>query len=216
MKRVLVIGASKGIGKEVVSQALNAGHSVRAMARNADALELTADHLEKFSGDARNLGDVQAALAEMDVIVQALGIPLNLDMFTKPVTLFSEATKVLVPAMETAGVERLICVTGYGAGDSRQSINCLQHLPFKLLLANAYDDKSIQEDLITGSNLDWTIVRPGVLTSQGKSGSYKVLEEPAQWRNGVISRADVADFIVSQIGKNTMQRKKPVLIRFPL
>ena len=216
MKRVLVIGASKGIGKEVVSQALNTGHSVRAMARNADGLQLTADNLEKFSGDARNLGDVQAALADMDVVVQALGIPLNLEMFTKPVTLFSEATKVLVSAMETAGVERLICVTGYGAGDSRQSINCLQRLPFKLLLANAYDDKSIQEALITGSNLDWTIVRPGVLTNQGKSDSYKVLEEPAQWRNGVISRADVADFIVSQVGENTMQRKKPVLIRFPL
>lgn len=216
MKRVLVIGASKGIGKEVTSQALNAGHSVRAMARNADALQLTAGNLHKFSGDARNAGDVQTALAGMDVVVQALGIPLNLDMFTKPVTLFSEATKVLVPAMEAAGVERLICVTGYGAGDSRQSINCLQRLPFKLLLANAYDDKSIQEDLITRSNLDWTIVRPGVLTSQCKSGSYKVLEEPAQWRNGIISRADVADFIVSEIGDSTMSRKKPVLIRLPL
>lgn len=216
MKRVLVIGASKGIGREVVHQALDAGYSVRAMARNADALQLTAENLEKFSGDARNLGDVEAALANVDVVVQALGIPLNLDMFTKPVTLFSEATKVLVPAMEIAGVEHLICVTGYGAGDSRQSINCLQRLPFKLLLANAYDDKSIQEEVIAESKLDWTIVRPGVLTNQGKSGSYKVLEESSKWRNGIISRADVADFIVSQIDHNTMSRKKPVLIRLPL
>ncbi|MFY0615588.1 MAG: SDR family oxidoreductase [Hyphomicrobiaceae bacterium] len=216
MKRVLVIGASKGIGREVVHQALDAGYSVRAMARNADALQLSVENLEKFSGDARDVGDVQAALANVDVVVQALGIPLNLDMFTKPVTLFSEATKVLVPAMEAAGVERLICVTGYGAGDSRQSINCLQRLPFKLLLANAYDDKSIQEDLITQSKLDWTIVRPGVLTNQGKSGTYKVLSESRKWRNGIISRADVADFIVAQIDRNTMSRKKPVLIRLPL
>ena len=216
MKRVLVIGASNGIGREVVHQALDAGHSVRAMARNADALQLTAERLEKFSGDARNVGDIKIALANVDVVVQALGIPLNLDMFTKPVTLFSEATKVLVPAMETAGVERLICVTGYGAGDSRQSINCLQRLPFKLLLANAYDDKSIQEEVITESKLDWTIVRPGVLTNQGKSGSYKVLEESSKWRNGIISRADVADFIVSQINQIAMSRKKPVLIRLPL
>lgn len=216
MKRVLVIGASKGIGKEVTSQALSAGYSVRAMARSADALQLTADNLEKFSGDARNPGDVSRAVSDVDVVVQTLGIPLNLDMFTKPVTLFSAATKVLVPAMERAGVERLICVTGYGAGDSRQSINCLQRVPFRLLLANAYDDKSVQEDLITASNLSWTIVRPGVLTSQGKSGSYKVLDEPSKWRNGVISRADVADFILSQIGESTMHHKKPVLIRFPL
>jgi putative NADH-flavin reductase len=216
MERILVIGASKGIGREVASQALSAGYSVRAMARNANALQLTSDRLDRFCGDARNPGDIDAALADVDVVVQALGIPLNLDMFAKPVTLFSEATRVLVPAMEKAGVERLICVTGYGAGDSRQSINCLQRLPFKLLLANAYDDKSIQEDLITASSLNWTIVRPGVLTSHGKSGSYKVLEEPSKWRNGIISRADVADFIVSQISNNTMLHKTPVLIRFPL
>ena len=85
-----------------------------------------------------------------------------------------------------------------------------------MLLANAYDDKSIQEDLITASQLDWTIVRPGVLTDQRKSASYKVLDDAAKWRNGVISRADVADFIVAQIGKNTMSRKKPVLIRYPI
>ncbi len=214
--RVLVIGASKGIGREVVRQALDAGHHVRAMARRVESLKLSSDRLEGISGDALSIDDVRSALNNVDVVVQALGIPLNLDMFTKPVTLFSEATKVLVPAMEEVGVDRLICVTGFGAGDSRQSINCVQRLPFKLLLANAYDDKSIQEDLITASQLDWTIVRPGVLTDQRKSASYKVLDDAAKWRNGVISRADVADFIVAQIGKNTMSRKKPVLIRYPI
>ena len=216
MMHVLVIGASKGIGREVVRQALDAGHRVRAMARSAESLQLSSDNLEKFAGDALNPDDIRSALKGVDVVVQALGIPLNLAMFTKPVTLFSAATKILVPEMEAAGIRRLIGVTGYGAGDSRDSINCLQRVPFNLLLANAYNDKSIQEEGIGKSGLDWTIVRPGVLTGQGKSGSYKVLAEEADWRNGVISRADVADFIVSQIDSAAMIGKKPVLIRFPL
>ena len=114
--------------------------------------------------------------------------------------------------MRIQGVKRLICVTGFGAGDSRASINCLQRLPFQFVLGRAYDDKSLQEQLIKESELDWTIARPGVLTSGPRTGHYQMLSEAFQWRNGSISRADVADFLVRQIGDQTYIRKSPVLI----
>jgi hypothetical protein len=118
--------------------------------------------------------------------------------------------------MDEAGVHKLVAVTGFGAGDSNGSINILQRLPFKILLQNAYDDKSLQERLISESNLDWLIVRPGVLTNAPASARYKVLTDPKSWRNGVIARADVADFIVARITANVFNREKPVLIRYPL
>ena len=114
--------------------------------------------------------------------------------------------------MRIQGVKRLICVTGFGAGDSRASINCLQRLPFQFVLGRAYDDKSLQEQLIKESELDWTIARPGVLTSGPRTGHYQMLSEAFQWRNESISRADVADFLVRQIGDQTYIRKSPVLI----
>jgi hypothetical protein len=40
-----------------------------------------------------------------------------------------------------------------------------------------------------------------------------VLGEPAEWRNGIISRADVADFLVSQLESDAWLRKAPVLVR---
>ena len=67
-------------------------------------------------------------------------------------------------------MKRLICVTGFGAGDSRASISCLQRLPFQMVFGRAYADKSVQERLIKDSSLDWTIVRPGVLTTAGEPG----------------------------------------------
>ena len=76
--------------------------------------------MERFTGDAVNAADVAAALDGVDVVVQALGVPTR-DLI-RPVRLFSEATNLLVPAMETAGVKRLIAVTGFGAGDSRDAI----------------------------------------------------------------------------------------------
>ena len=114
--------------------------------------------------------------------------------------------------MSVQGVKRLICVTGFGAGDSRASIGCLQRLPFQIVFGRAYEDKSLQERLIKESGLDWTIVRPGILTGGPRTGRYKVLAEPSQWRNGIISRSDVADFLVRQIEDGSYVHKAPVLV----
>ncbi|HIP80646.1 MAG TPA: NAD(P)-dependent oxidoreductase, partial [Kiloniellaceae bacterium] len=141
-----------------------------------------------------------------------LGVRAGPQMIFGPITLFSKATRVLVPAMEAAGVKRLISVTGFGAGDSRAAIGCLQRIPFRLLLGQAYDDKTVQEAVIKDSTLDWTIVRPGILTNGRRSGRYRILVKPAQWRNGLIARADVADFLVKQIDDDSLLHKAPVIV----
>jgi putative NADH-flavin reductase len=210
MARVLIIGASKGIGLETTRQALEAGHSVRALARSATRISLPNPKLEKVRGDALKSEDVEAALNGVDVVIQTLGVSLG-DLF-RPVHLFSDATQVLLAAMKGQGVKRLICVTGFGAGDSRASISCLQRVPFQLLFGRAYDDKSLQERLIKKSSLDWTIARPGILTSGRRTGRYRIIDEPSQWRNGIISRADVAEFLVQQIEEQTYIGKEPVLV----
>jgi putative NADH-flavin reductase len=209
MMRVLIIGASKGIGLETTRQALEAGHHVRALARSA-TMVLSDPNLEKIRGDALKTQDVEAALIRVDVVIQTLGVGLG-DLF-RPVHLFSDATRVLIAAMRTQGVKRLICVTGFGAGESRESISCLQRLPFQIVFGRAYEDKSLQERLIKESGLDWTIARPGVLTGGPRTGRYKILSEASQWRNGIISRSDVAEFLVRQIEDQTYVRQAPVLV----
>lgn len=210
MMRVLIIGASKGIGLESTRQAIEAGHRVRAIARSAGGMPLSDPNLEKVRGDALKTEDVEAALIGMDVVIQTLGVGLG-DLF-RPIHLFSDATRVLIAAMSDKGVKRLICVTGFGAGDSRANISCLQRLPFQIVFGRAYDDKSLQERLIKESSLDWTIARPGVLTGGPRTGRYKIFSEPSQWRNGVISRSDVAEFLVRQIEDQTYFRQAPVLV----
>jgi putative NADH-flavin reductase len=208
--RVLIIGASKGIGLETTRQALEAGYCVRALARSAAGISLSNPNLEKVPGDALKNQNVQAALIGVDVVIQTLGVALG-DLF-RPVHLFSEATRVLIGAMKAQDVKRLICVTGFGAGDSRTSISFLQRLPFQVVFGRAYQDKSRQERLIKESGLVWTIARPGVLTGGPRTGRYKILVEASQWRNGIISRSDVAEFLVRQIEDQTYVHEAPVLV----
>ena len=208
--RILIVGATRGIGLETTRQALEAGHQVRALGRSATGAALADPKLERIRGDALNGADVEAALRGVEVVIQTLGVGLG-DLF-RPVHLFSDATRILIAAMQSGGVKRLICVTGFGAGDSEASIGGLQRLPFRIVFGRAYDDKSTQERLIKESGLDWTIVRPGVLTAGPRTGRYKVLAEARQWRNGIISRSNVAAFLVRQIEDASYLHQSPVLV----
>lgn len=210
--QILVIGASRGIGREVVKAALAAGHTVRAMARSAASLAIMHERLEIFPGDALSPDDVARALVGVDAVVQALGVKGG-DLFG-PIDLFSRATAVLLPLMARQGVRRLAAVTGFGAGDCAQAISPLQRLPFRMVFGRAYDDKSRQEALITASDLDWTIWRPGVLTNGRASGKARALVRPEQWRNGIVARADVAALIIGHLNDPAMIHQKPVVIRY--
>jgi putative NADH-flavin reductase len=129
----------------------------------------------------------------------------------KPTRFFSDATRVLVTAMEEAQVKRLICVTGFGAGDSRSRGGFVYNLAFHLLLGRVYDDKDVQERIIRMSKLDWVIVRPVILTNGPKTNAYRALVDPQHCTCGFISRVDVADFLVRQIDDDAFLHKMPVL-----
>jgi len=113
--------------------------------------------------------------------------------------------------MESSGPKRLIAVTGYGAGESRSAMNRVEEFGHHLLLGRAYADKDVQEKIIERSALDWTIARPTILTNGPATGKYKVLTEPESWRNGLISRGDVAAFLVECALDRENLHEAPVL-----
>jgi NAD(P)H-binding len=101
---------------------------------------------------------------------------------------------------------RLVAVTGLGAGDSRGHGGLLYDgVVLPLLLKRVYDDKDVQEWIIRSSGLDWTIVRPSLLTSGPAAGRYRVLSVPQETRpfaKGSTSLLDAQDVIapIVQLG----------------
>ncbi|MEJ2374413.1 MAG: NAD(P)H-binding protein [Pseudolabrys sp.] len=211
MGAVLIIGASRGIGLETVKLALKAGYSVRALSRSATAIRLHDRRLEKLDGNALNPDTIERALVGVGAVIQTLGVPRAPKQILGRTRLFSTATRVLVDAMEATGVKRLICVTGLGAGDSRGHGGPLYNAALCIFLGRVYADKDVQERIIRRSRLDWTIVRPTILTNGPRTGRFRVLVNPRDWTPGFISRADVADFLVKQIDDESLLHKAPVL-----
>ena len=119
MAKVLIIGASRGIGLETVKAALLAGHNVRALARSAARIPIQNPGLDRVAGNALDSSAIRSNLDGVDVVVQTLGVDVAPRSIFERTTLFSQSTRILVDAMKATGVKRLIAVTGLGAGDSR-------------------------------------------------------------------------------------------------
>lgn len=193
---LLIIGASRGIGRQLLEQALQAGYEVTAMARHLEKLPWQQDGLRVMAGDILDPQQVRQAVAGQEAVCLTIGIGVT----WKPVTVFSRGTENVLAAMAGHGVRRLVCVTGIGAGDSAGHGGFLYDRIFKpLLLKTIYEDKDRQEALIRASDTDWTIVRPGFLTNGPLTGKYRVLTDLQGVTAGRISRADVAHFILQEI-----------------
>ena len=209
---ILIMGATSGIGALALTEAVGRGQPVRAFARSADKLAAT-DLLDPVQGDARSAEDIVSALSGVRAVIYALGIKERLAMLWEEETLFSETTTVLLKAMKSTGTHRLVAVTGFGAGRSRRAMSTLESIGHKAILGRPYADKDRQEALIMSSDLDWTIARPVILRNGPKTGRMQVLRDPATWRNGLVSRADVATYLVDAIEHELDVRTDVVLAR---
>ena len=211
-KPILVLGATSGIGQCASEEAARRGLKVRAFARGADRLDST-ELIEPFPGDARNSDDLARALDGVRAVVFALGITERLSMLWEEETLFSQTTRCLLDEMREAKVRRLVSVTGFGAGRSASAMSWIERTGHRAILGKPYADKSRQEAMIVASDLDWTIVRPVILTKGPRSTAYRVLREPKTWRNGLISRASVAHYLIDAVEKDLDVRADVVLAR---
>ena len=206
--KLLIIGATRGIGFRLLEQALQVGHAVTALVRDPQKIAKKHDGLRVIQGDILDLESVQRAMAEQEAVCVTIGIGIT----WKPVTLFSQGTRNVLEAMRRQGVRRLICITGIGAGDSKGHGGFLYDRLFNpLLLKTIYEDKDRQEALIRASETEWTIVRPGFLTNGPLTKQYQVLTDLTGVTSEKISRADVAHFIVEELAANRYSGQTPLL-----
>lgn len=146
-----------------------------------------------------------AALSGPSMWLVRLGIPFLVLLATqKKTTTLSEGTKNIVRAMEKLSVRRFICESSLGVGDSKGQLGFIyNYFLIPLFIRNIFADKEVQETVIRSSHLEWVIVRPGALTNGPRTGRYQSwLGAPEAAIRRRISRSDVADFMLRQLGKN--------------
>ncbi|HSR42032.1 MAG TPA: SDR family oxidoreductase [Longimicrobiales bacterium] len=194
---VLVVGATGGTGRHLVTQALERGYRVTAFVRDPSRLGIDHPRLEVARGDVLDPASVQAAMRGQDAVLCALGH----SRYFGPTRILSEGTHNLLRAMEEHGATRLVCETSLGIGDSAGRMGLYYTLfVIPVVLPFYFWDKTRQERAIAGSGLEWVIVRPGVLTDGEGRGTCRHGSDVGSYLWTVrVRRADVAAFMLDQL-----------------
>ncbi|PJJ60230.1 NAD(P)-dependent oxidoreductase [Hymenobacter chitinivorans] len=201
---LLIFGATGGTGRQLVAQALDAGHHVTAFARTPAKLAITHPRLRTVQGDVLDYEAVLAAMPGHEAVLSALGAPA-----TQKGAVRSVGTRHILQAMEASQVSRFICLTTLGMGDSRAALPfSYKYFIVPLFLRQAFADSEVQESYIQRSPLAWTIARPATLTDGVRTGTYRHgFPASASGLKIKISRADVADFMLGQLQEPTYLRQ---------
>jgi putative NADH-flavin reductase len=188
MMKLLVLGATGGVGREIISQALTMGHTAVALVRSAARLNGQRDGVCAIEGDLLDEETLRSTLDGCDAVLSGFGprLPLSPD----DSDLLARFAATLTSAMANARVRRLIVVTT--AFLFCDSVVPPAYLIGRLFFRRLVDDAAEMERIIKHSDLAWMIVRPPQLTDAPGVGKYRLGKGRLPAFGFRIARADVA------------------------
>jgi putative NADH-flavin reductase len=205
--KIVVFGASRGTGFEVVKQALEAGHHVTAFVRMPEKFSLSHENLTVFQGDAMDADAVEKAISGQDAVVSALGP-------TRPPVphMMETSAKNIVAGMKKHGVKRIVSTTGAGVRqpeDQPKFIDLFIGFLLNLLVKDVVLDSAMNVKTIQESGLEWTVIRFPRLKDGEHTGKYRV-GYVSKESGTHITRADAADFVLKELMEKRWVRKLPL------
>ncbi|WP_239615057.1 NAD(P)-dependent oxidoreductase [Cohnella mopanensis] len=198
--KLTVFGATGGTGRQVVVQALEAGHEVTVVVRRPEALDVSHERLKVIRGDVLDPRSFEQSIRGKDAVVSALGVTQR-----RPTTLYSEGTGNIMHAMQSSGVRRLICLSSAGL-DIPEDTPFMQRVVIRQVIQRlykyAYEDMARMEAKVRASGLDWTVIRPPRLTNGPRTGTYRTTVNQTLPGAQGIARADLADCMINRLVDN--------------
>ncbi len=197
--KIILWGATGLTGCEVLTQALEAGHEVKAVVRNPEMIRKKHDNLSIVRGDILNPQSVEDAVTDGEVIISAVGSGASFSKARKPTTLYSEGFANIVAAMHKHNILRFIALLSVGTvPDPNEAF--IHKKIIRPLIKGTYDDMRRAENILADcDDLDWIGIRPLRLMNTPRTGKYRTAPDILPPGGVEISRADVAEFILKQI-----------------
>jgi putative NADH-flavin reductase len=202
--KIVIFGPTGGTGRLLVDKAVAAGHSVTAFARNIGGIA-PRPNLTLRAGSVMDPASVEDVVAGHEAVLSALG-----GRPWRRAPICGPAIRNIAAAMGKHGLRRIVVISTHGAAETRADVDWMtRNVVFGLVLRNEVADKEAMERFLAASDLDWTVVRVGVLTNAAAQGIYRASDDRTIREMGKIARSDVADFMLAQLADGRWMRRKP-------
>ena len=204
--KLALFGATGFTGRVVLEEALARDHDVVALVRDPSTLGIRHDRLTIVRGNALDPQDVDACLADVDAVVHCLGVGGKGD--GRPTTLVSDSVAVVLKAMQTHDVRRIVCMSNVGAGGSGPWLVNRVIVPmFVRWLVPLVEDKDRMEALLRTSSAEWISVRlPGI--EPGPAKPIKTSDD-GKGLSMSITAGSVAAFMLDAVDSDAFVRRTP-------
>jgi uncharacterized protein YbjT (DUF2867 family) len=211
--KLAIMAATGGVGQQLLRQALDAGHDVTAVVRNPAKLPADLREARIVTADlaAPQPAVLEAAIAGTDAVVSGLGPASNASA-----GIAERGTRAIAAAMHATAVKRLVVISAAPVGTVPSPGHprppkhdpgdgfFMRHLgaPFaRAAFGKVYADLAAMEDVLRGSDLDWTAIRPPKLTNKPLTGHYRTATGQNVRGGFSVPRADVAHLMLAVLGQ---------------
>ncbi|CAM3687313.1 NAD(P)-dependent oxidoreductase [Smaragdicoccus niigatensis] len=196
--KILILGATGGVGRHLVEQAVANGHDVSVVCRDVRRIPtgwpVTPHRLDLSIATSAELA---VAVAGTDAVVSALGHRSKSDR-----GVLGRSAETVVGAMWEAGVRRFIGISAAPLAPAEDFTARYLMMPIvKRAFAEVYRDTADMEAVLREAQVDWTVVRPPRLTNHRLTGTYRTAFDRNLRHGRSIGRADLAQFMLAAISE---------------
>ena len=198
--KILLLGATGRTGRLILQKGIQDGHGLVAIVRDSEKIK--ADEAEIIQGTSYDYATVERAISGCDAVVCTLNVSRTSDSpwarLRSPKDLISKSIENSLGAMEKQGVSRIVSLSVLGAGESRKKLPFVLKAVISLSnLKHAFNDHTRLEEIMAGSDADWTAIRLPMLTDDEGESEILVNMDDEVRLNPKINRESVARFALS-------------------
>lgn len=206
--KIAVIGGTGKSGKYLVKELIKQGFLLKILIRDPNKFQNNSSQVELVVGDATNFSHVNSLISGCQAVISTLGMGIP---SSEPI-IFSQSTSNVIQAMNEQGIRRYIVTTGLNvdAPFDKKGPNSLFATDW---MRNNYPvstaNKQLEHDILTQSDIDWTLVRLPLIEQSDEKGEVAISLEDCP--GDKVSATDLAVFLIDQLANKAYIRQSPFI-----
>ncbi len=215
-KKLLILGSTGRTGKYLLEEALARDFEVNILVRDVQKIKIQSEKLRIFEGTPCNKEDLAKSLQGCTHVLSALNISRNSDFpwsgLRTPKDFLEKTIQNLIDLSKTNPLENIMIISAWGVGETRNEIPFWFRWMIDFTnVKYGYLGHEDQERLLKNSDLDWTIIRPVILTNNKITKPVLVSLNNYPEPNCLISRMNVANFMIGILEKSLYVKQIPTI-----
>jgi putative NADH-flavin reductase len=207
--KIAILGSTGFVGKILFAKALEKGYQIKTLVRDPEKLGIYKESVEFISGNVSQADKLEKMVVGTKAVLSTLPPILNMNEPEKS----GEALEDLVAILERNAIKRYIhiggAVHGGGANENWTLGRRLLKVYLSIVCKPVLIAKHLEWDVLRGSNLDWTLVRPPRITNNKPIG--RLVADEKNLASVEVNVEDLAEFLLEQIASRKWIGKAPLV-----